>query len=532
MNWMDSSGPLNRYLPPVPGEAARALTPADLPPGAWILDPFAASPRLTIQLARAGYRVLVTAGNPLLRFLLDLAVHPPLESDLRAALAELAAARKDGERLELHLQSLYLTRCAACGREIPAEAFVWDSRSGELSARMYTCPACGDTGERAATPEDQARAAQWANAEALHRARALERVAARDDPDRMHAEEALKIYLPRAIYSFGTILNKLEFLATTDERRRCLTAILLYAFDQANSLWPHQGERPRPRQLLLPGVFRENNVWLALENGARFWAQPTPLDDSALERTPLSLWPHEPDESGGICLFEGPARDLAPDLAEIPLQAVVGVVPRPNQAFWSLSALWSGWIWGREAVGPFKAVLRRQRYDWQWHAEALRAMFASLGGALAGPVTVSALVPESEADFLSAVVLAGKSAGWDLLRLTANAAGEPAQVAWKKGQGVSRKSTPPDVKILRKILRESLEKRGQACDYLVLHAAVLETLIARGMLAWSDQAISEFGRLMEDALQGEDFIDLESRTHARTGTWALKKWQGPGLFDL
>ncbi|MBU2610665.1 MAG: hypothetical protein KJ606_06910, partial [Chloroflexi bacterium] len=69
--------PLGRYLPPVPeGIAAAFLAEqAALPPmaagpgsetkrGSWVLDPFGASPRLAVEMARAGYRVLVAVNNP------------------------------------------------------------------------------------------------------------------------------------------------------------------------------------------------------------------------------------------------------------------------------------------------------------------------------------------------------------------------------------------------------------------------------------------------------------------------------------
>ena len=113
---IETSGALVRFLPPVPDGPARAFLAGINLPGAWVLDPFGASPRMVVEMARAGQRVLVAAGNPINRFLLDLAAHPPREADLQAALADLAAARKENERLETHLQSLYLTRCANCAR--------------------------------------------------------------------------------------------------------------------------------------------------------------------------------------------------------------------------------------------------------------------------------------------------------------------------------------------------------------------------------------------------------------------------------
>jgi hypothetical protein len=513
---METPGPLGRFLPPVPDGPARGFLAALKLPGAWVLDPFGASPRMAVEMARAGQRVLVTAGNPVSRFLLDLAAHPPKESDLQAALADLAAARKEDERLETHLQSMYLTRCANCGRDLPAEAFVWDSKSGAMTGRLYNC-ACGSGGEHPSTPEDAQRAVSWSRTLGLHRSRALERVTALDDPDRPFAEEAINIYPPRAVYALGTIINRLDGLSSSDERRRCMTALLLWAADSTNALWPHLAERPRPKQLTFPGVYRENNVWMALEAGIKAWA-------SAGTAVPLVLWPDEPPETGGICIFEGPLRELVPQLDEIPLKAVVGAIPRPNQAFWTLSALWSGWLWGREAAGPFKAVLRRRRYDWQWHTEALRALFGNLSASISLQTPFFALLAEPEPSFLTAALLAAQTAGLELSGLALRGEQDVVQIHWRKAEKLPRAASSPDANFARKSMREYLKKRGEPAPYLHLHAAALAALAEKGMLRWSDTALSVIDKTILEALLSHEFVDIEKRANPESGLWALRKW--------
>ena len=222
----EKPAPLQRFLPEIPEGVATAFLAAHsgaggLSRGGWVLDPFGASPQLAAEVAARGYRTLVAVNNPVARFLLELAADPPSRAELRAALAELGAARKGSERLETHLQSLYLTNCTKCQKEVPAEAFVWERSSGALVARIYHC-ACGDSGEHPAADSDLKRAAALAATDGLHRARALERVAAPDDPDRQHAQEALECYLPRAVYALITIINKLDGLALSPERKRAL----------------------------------------------------------------------------------------------------------------------------------------------------------------------------------------------------------------------------------------------------------------------------------------------------------------------
>lgn len=513
---LNISGPLNRYLPPLTGN----WLPAGTPPATWLLDPFASSPLLPVQYARTGARVLTAAGNPIVRFLLELLARPPAESELRAALADLSMVRKDGEHLEKHLNQLYLTRCVACKREIPAQAFTWDAKTSTLLMRIYTCPACGDQGEHPIEEEDLARATLWANAEALHRARALERVASRDDPDRANAEEALQMYQPRAIYALGTIINKLDGMTTSPERRRCITALLLYAFDQANNLWPHHGERHRPRQLSLPGVFRETNVWLALENGIKHWS--TYLGQPALH---VSIWPEEPDETGGLGIFEGPLRDWGDELKEIPIRRAAGIFPRPNQAFWTLSALWSGWLWGRQAVAPFKPALRRRRYDWQWHAEALRSLLTHMRQSVLPETTFYGIIPELEADFLSAIFFAIQASGWSVSQFEPGKKDETATITLILSSQAPRKPMEPSLNLIRKAAREFLEQRASPADYLNLHSAILTALAARQALPWQEDSVALLKKKIHEALLAPEFTDLDGRTNPETGRWALARWQ-------
>ena len=401
---------------------------------------------------------------------------------------------------------------------------MWDCKTGTLTGRIYNC-ICGSGGEHPATPADVENAARWALTDGLHRSRVLERVAPGDDSDRPFAEEALSFYPPRAIYAIGTIINRLDGLSTSDEHRRCMSALLLYAADCANALWPHLTERPRPRQLTFPATYRENNVWMALEAGVKAWA-------STEDPIPLTLWPAEPPESGGLCIFEGPLRDLAPELEGSSIKAVVTAIPRPNQAFWTLSALWSGWLWGHAAVGPFKSVLRRRRYDWQWHAEALKALFDNLVEIIPSETPFLGILAEPEPPLISAVFLAAQAAGLEINGLAMRAELEPVQILWKKPstptvKAVARKKRqlPLDVNYTRKVIREILEKNNEPLVYLQLHSLSLAALAQKGMLQWSDDALSGLEKNIHSALASPEFIDLEGRSTPETGRWALKKWE-------
>src|SRR5271157_2140205 len=147
-------GPLSRFIPPLEEGTISTWLSHHASTGSWLLDPFGFAPRVAIEAARAGYRVLVTVNNPVTRFLLEMTAHPADESDFKAALADLAVSKKGDERLENHLQSLYVTACEKCGHEVFAQAFLWRKGEDAPYARIYECKECGDAGERAVTPED------------------------------------------------------------------------------------------------------------------------------------------------------------------------------------------------------------------------------------------------------------------------------------------------------------------------------------------------------------------------------------------
>jgi len=514
-------GPLARFLPPLEDGAVSTWLErhaAQGKPGGWLLDPFGFSPRLALEAARAGYRVLVTANNPVTRFLLELAAQPPAEADLKAGLADLSASKKGDERLETHLQSLYLTTCANCGREIPAAAFLW--RKGEEApfARLYECKECGDAGERPAAPEDVERATKIAATDSLHRSRAFERVAALDDPDRVYAEEAIQHYLPRPLYVLTTLINRLDSLSLTPERRRALNALILAACDAGNSLWPYPAERPRPKQLTTPVQFRENNIWAALESGLEVWSETA-------ASVPYVAWPNKLPESGGICVFEGRLKALSEQVRkEIPIEAALGALPRPNQAFWTLSALWAGWLWGREAVEPFKIALRRRRFDWGWSATALASAFHHLFDLLPLGTPVFGLLPEPEPAFLSSALIAAGSAGFDLQSLAMRTQHDPLHIMWSRGESLKREAGQAELELVRKAIRLHLAERGEPASYLHVHAAGLVALAEAHALKGAgqemDEALRETGSLLESALKGDShFIHYSAGESVETGMW-------------
>ncbi|NWG06445.1 MAG: hypothetical protein HXY35_07130 [Chloroflexi bacterium] len=512
-------GPLSRFTPPLEEGVVSAWLPRHASAGSWLLDPFGFSPRLILEAARAGYRVLVTVNNPITRFLLEMSANPPSEADFKAALADLAVVKKGEERLQGHLQSLYLTRCEKCEQEIPAQSFLWRKGEDTPYTRVYKCSHCQDEGERPATQQDIDWARRIAATDTLHRSRAFERVAKLDDEDRVYAEEAIEHYLPRPLYFLTTVINRLDGLNLTPERRRALSALILVACDAGNTLWGHPSERPRPKQLNIPNQFREHNLWMMLEHGLELWSETA-------SGVVCEAWPRKLPESGGICIYEGRLKDLAHEVKkEIPIAAVIGSIPRPNQAFWTLSALWAGWLWGRDAVEPYKVALRRRRYDWAWNATALNAAFAHLFELLPLGTPFFGLLPEPEPPFLTSALTAASAAGFDLQSLALRTEHDPVQLLWKRGEHLKRETNEPDVDEVREAIFTHLIERGEPASYLHVHAAGLIALTTSHALKQKGQEFDEALRatqsVMQKALDDPRFVHHSSGESVETGSWGL-----------
>ena len=485
--------PLQRFLPPLRPGIASGWLKAHLPEGSTILDPFGASPLLALEAARAGYKVIVAANNPIVRFLLERLADPASYEDLQSAIVSLASIRSGDERLEPEMRALYDSECPACNQRVSARAFIWQHDNQVLQAKILDCEQCGDSGEYPVDTADIEKALSFRR-EGPHRARALERIASQDHPLRGHAEEALESYLPRAIYAFFTILNRLDRLQTTERQRELIHALLLVALDRGNSIWEHPSGRPRPKQLSNPPTFREHNVWREIEDALELW-------NSLDYRVPLVEWPAAIPERGGIALFSSSYRKLAKEIDAGQITAVVTALPRPNQAYWTLSALWAGWLWGKEAIGPFASVLRRRRYDWNWHAEALYATFTHLTESLNEGTPMFATMGESEEGFITAAISAANLANFGLEGIALRKDRAEMQLTWTIGKGLA-----PDKKVLPQLeiqaaITQLLEARSQPSDSLYLQSAGAAQLAQQHTLGLGIEDPGELNSKVRDELE-------------------------------
>lgn len=510
--------PLARFVPPLEsGSVSRALQRL-AGPDQLVLDPFGASPRVAIEAAAAGRAVLVAVNNPVVRYLLRHMASPFTLEQLQAALSHLANATKDGGRLEPFLLDLYQTRCSRCGEWVSAEYFVWDKELGEPVLRFYSCPHCNHSIEEPVTEEDRQRAGEYSS-RGLHHAMALEQLAPRDSPDRQHAEDALAVYPERAIFAVVTLLNKIQQLEQGNE---AAMALMLSALDQANALWGHPEGRSRPLQLVASARYLESNVWRALERAIGYWA----LRDPEIK---LQEWSGSLElEPGTVTLYPGAVRSLGPQLPPGSIAQVVTVIPRPNQAFWTLSALWAAWLWGRSAADPIRAVLRRRRYDWAWHADALRATLGAISDRFSDSAQLLGFIPDVEPGFLAAVLAGFDGAGFELTGRALRVAEQQALLAWKRGgAGVGPRQAGWLDQPMRAAAVEALRQRGEPARYALPHAAAWTELAGQRWLANVEaaenrSAISVVGERLDQTLaDGQTFLHLGRGQEPESGQYWL-----------
>ncbi len=513
-------GPLSRFLPPLEAGVVQGLLASHNPEAVIVLDPFGTSPHLVREAAQAGFGVLVAVNNPVVRHALTLLLRPPDPIQLQTALADLGQLPKNGSRLETFLLDLYGTTCIQCGRTVAADYFIWDDELREPYLKGYACPYCSHAGEEETDDEDRRMARAYERRD-LSWAQALESVAPAGDPDRSHAEAALAVYPGRARYALVTLVNKLTQMPPEQRAASALDSLLIAAFDSADSMWAYPEGRARPKQLTASPRFREINVWRALERAVTAWS-------STAVKVPLAAWPDSGlPGPGEVALYSGPVKGLAESLPADLNAVVLTCPPRPNQAFWTLSALWAAWIWGRQAAQPIKAALRRRRYDWAWHAGALQLASHNLVEVLPAQTPWIGVVPEAEPGFLAAVVSGLDAAELGLEGWAVRADDAQAQLRWKRRTMSPRRGPMDLTQLAQEVVVNTLTARGEPTSYLVLHAAVGADWAGRGVFralweAEGGQPVASLNLAMETALGSRSWVvRLDQRQEIETGLFWL-----------
>lgn len=480
------SYPLERYFPPVPKGMVPDWVKNYASPGAYILDPFGQNPITSLELARAGYRLLISANNPIAAFVLKVLAQAPSYQDFSQALSSLTNNKmRDGSSIEEYLRAFYRIDCPneACQTaETPGRfevsTFIWadePEQGRRITHAIGECPLCGFKGEvetSEAILETQGKTPSYA----LIRSQVLERIAGQDPPLRRMMEEVVNFYSPRALIALHLLLNKIETSNLSQDQIQLLQALWLTAADTSNQLWIWPRSRHRPKQLIRPPVYQEANVWEAFVNSVGVWVHDLP-------EVKLREWPKRVPPSGGISLFEGRLREME-DKPELDLISLVQCsLPRRNQAFWNLSGLWSGWLWGKEGVKTIRNTLLRQRYDWTWHSVALRKVLSQLPALIRNDVPVLLLTSELENLFLLAGMLGAQAAGLKLSSAAIDGENDLLQTVWRLPFPTTLFANKTEsARTIRDSGKNFLKQLGEPTQWLRLLSHTVADLLANGAL--------------------------------------------------
>jgi hypothetical protein len=484
--------PLGRFLPPLkPGVVSHWLGSTS-PKGSWVIDPLGSNPALSLEAARAGYRVLVTCNNPILALILEVLAEAPKKEMLQSIVADLSGMKKGEERLENYIQGLYSSDCPGCGKVVPAQAFLWKKGEKGPFKRRILCGKCGGDGDYDILPSDLQKI-ETIEKSSLHHAWAVSRLGDLDKEEDHAARDALEMYLSRSLYSIFTIITKSEALDLTPENRKWLYALLLSVCDEGSSLWQVSGSRGRPLKLSIPGIFIEYNLWEKLEKAVDIWS-------SLPESVPITHYPELPPESGGICISHGRLRSLLPLPEQMRTDQVIAVFPRANQAFWTFSALWASWIWGRKTLQSMKSGFERQHYDWHWHTYAIRNTLSPLLR-LNKDFHIFSLAPELTQSFLLSVMVGGQAAGYLCKSINFRADEADMQMQLVPGEQADEVKLGDLKPILRNVVKEHLLRKGEPANYIELYSVTLTSLVHRGKLFKDPLDVStELQKLIEGSL--------------------------------
>ena len=506
--------PLGRFLPPLPRGVFSQWLEENTKPGDLILDPLGANPLSAVEAARASRRVLFARNNPILWLMLEAFASAPSNDLLRGLVNKLLLSRHMGVTLDQHLQSIYETTCNICGKRIQPIGFVWENKGEIPIAKVYTCPHCGDSGEKPVSELDIQNLGRLGKI-SLHRTRAFQRVMQGGDYEKESIETALDCYLPRAIYVTMLLVNRLEGLALEKPERLLLQAILVSVFDEATSLWHWPEKDHRHLQLSLPSRFIEKNLWISLDTAPGNWKQ----EGGAI---PVSYWPKLPPHEGGICLYQRRLADQKSLLEAEKPAALISVFPRPNQAFWTLSALWSGWLWGRKGVTPMRSALSRRRYDWDWFAQAIRASFHSLAPGLIQGTQVFGLFPQPTPNFYLGLQTGMCTAGFIASGAASRLADDLIQCHWS----LTPQSPFSSDFNFRTSIADFLNNRGEPANFQEIITHCLTELSLSGNLPESMNMVSDtlFSVIQNEIaaiLRDDQFLQTFNSSQSGGSQWWL-----------
>ena len=456
--------PLEKFIPPLPKNTFPSWIEKMGLSDHLLIDPISANPLLPVELAASGFRVLSARGNPILWLITEVAASAPTEEDFSTVINNLFNTRHGNATIFDHLQGLYITPCVNCQKMIQPDGFIWEKGKDRPISKLYHCQFCADEGEKDISDFDLENLKRLGNL-GIHRSRAFQRVVSDGEYEQASLNAALDCYLPRALYVCMLLSNRLERLSLRKDQAKYIRAILLSVFNEAHSLkhWPPRDYRFL--QLSVPTKFFERNLFLSLQTAFQHWKHI----NTAVK---ISYWPNLPDEGGGICFYPRDITDKKILISNNTPAAITTIFPRPSQAFWTLSAVWSGWLWGSKAVSPIRSALGRRRYDWYWFTKAVHIALKRIAPSLQDNTLAFGILPQYTPNLVFGLFTGMHAAGFNFRGAAFRASDEMLQCQWKKRP--TAKSVLQSEVDLRDVINQFLTTRGEPAEY---HRIIMQTII-------------------------------------------------------
>lgn len=479
--------PLENFLPPLKKGVFPTWVRRNQLEDHFLIDPFSANPILPVELAVNGFKVLCSQSNPNIKLMTEVMCRENAKQEISDSVNKLLIARQGSVTLEDTLKSLYATPCAGCRKMIQADGFVWEKGSKHPISRVYTCPHCGDSGERKISAHDLQNLNQLGKLD-IYQARAKQRVGVKNSYQEESLALALACYLPRSLYVCMLLINRFEMLSLEEDVAKFLRAALLTVFNDAHSLrhWPFR--EYRFIQLSIPQKFFEKNLFLSLVNSIDKW----PTFDQTID---VSYWPELPSENGGICFYQrklSKNKDLLPEKEKT---AITTIIPRPGQAFWTFSAIWAGWLWGKNAVKPLRSAFGRRRYDWFWFAKAVNQSINRIKPSIKDNTKVYGLFPYFSPNLTYGLFTGMHTAGFKLTGAAFRQESYLLQCEWASKE-FPIKSKESNMEI-ESIIQNCLNEVGEPVDFQNILMQVVTQMTFNNLTKVNIETIDEtdFSRL-------------------------------------
>ena len=506
--------PLQRYLDALPLDVLSLYLNCYTNPGDVVIDPTAQRPTLPFAAARLGRKAIACNFNPINTLLVQGLLTLPAPEEIDGATMRLADSLKRGVPLRDHINGLYATTCGRCSRTVVAERFLWDGEENRPIEKQYRCPHCAHEGQFPADDADL-QILDGIESQGVHFWYLMERLSQPHEAERSLAKELLQLYTPRNLYALTDLSMKIEALFAGSLLHTALELILLSCLDTCSKLADAPCPRATALRLQPPSRFVERNVWQAFEEAYRLLRSLAPAAQvtlsSGIERLVVG-------KGAQALVLNEPLRRVTAMLPPASVSLVIGAPQAYYRPFWTLSYLWSGWLWGRHRASLLKPLLSRKIMGWSWYRRTMVAALRTLHRPLRPQGRMVFLLEGADLTHVANLILAAVGAAFRLDRILY----QPQDTSLPRHpmQGVSgayrltfsRDDRPPpepggpSSESLAAPLRQAaggaivelLRERGQALHLSWLHSVVYERWARDGLLG---QAL-----LLEEEISAADFL--------------------------